>query len=258
MSTSKKSSSRKASTTSHVESSTGQSPSPSPDGNTPKLVLESVAYNAVSLRPKVSEEQAAHDSVSLANEALKLLPELISLGRGRGLGVQDAEDNAMEVIEDIVYRHASDLGGKPIKNVPEALLIGATHKRASRTAGNLASSRILSIDGDVSDLRDRAPAAHAIEDENADRRRDAFDKILNALPDTTRRIIELRIDEVPYKKIAKIVGWTEGALRVQVHHTRKKIQEELDSRGFPMPPRTTKKRKPGKKKSGRRSASGGQ
>ncbi len=89
---------------------------------------------------------------------------------------------------------------------------------------------------DIDDLRDDAlsrnpTGAHrVIRSEESQALRNA----IQALPQKQRMVLELRIyDELPFREVARLVGCSENAAKVNFHHAVKKLHGLVDKRGVP-------------------------
>ena len=75
-----------------------------------------------------------------------------------------------------------------------------------------------------------APERSAME---LEQRAELLHAALDQLPSTQREVVELHyFQERPYREVAKIVGSTEGAVRVRAHRAYRKLQSILEGSGL--------------------------
>lgn len=71
--------------------------------------------------------------------------------------------------------------------------------------------------------------ASEVSEENPDDSHQALYSAIGKLPELDRLIIMMVLDELEYEEIAKVVGISEGNLRVKIHRIKKNLKKILEN-----------------------------
>lgn len=72
-------------------------------------------------------------------------------------------------------------------------------------------------------------ASEVSEENSVDDNHQALYRAIGKLPDLDRLIIMMVLDELEYEEIAKVVGISEGNLRVKIHRIKKNLKKILEN-----------------------------
>ena len=140
-------------------------------------------------------------------------------GRWRVIARSYATDESEDLFQEIllqIWKSLSTFRGESASSTwcyRVALNTALTWRRADQTR-----KRLLPMTGYAADLVART--SHAQSDSS-----NVFESLIATLAPTDRAILLLALDDVSYADMVSIVGSTEGALRVRVHHIKQQLAE---------------------------------
>ena len=139
--------------------------------------------------------------------------------RSFGIEAADAEDVVQETFLAL-FRHLLRGGGR--SNLRGWIFRVARNLALKRRAGQWRSARLVLAAGGVPERRD--PASNPEERMLAGQRRAQLHAIVRALPDRSRRCLQLRAEGLRYREIAGALGVSVGTVANALAHAAMRVQ----------------------------------